>query len=114
MSGELVLVTGASGFIAAHIVQQLLISGYRVRGTVRDLNDRSRTEPLKTLCPSAAYPLELVEADLLDAGCWGEAVKGCKYVLHVACPWPAEVPKYEDDVIKPAVEGRFFFSFLFF
>ena len=34
--GSLVLVTGASGFIASHIVDQLLERGYRVRGTVRD------------------------------------------------------------------------------
>lgn len=30
-----VLLTGASGFLAAHIGQQLLQRGYRVRGTVR-------------------------------------------------------------------------------
>jgi len=34
----LVLVTGASGFLATHTVHQLLTSGnYRVRGTVRSL-----------------------------------------------------------------------------
>src|SRR5437660_1538442 len=33
-----VLVTGASGFIASRIVEQLLAKGYRVRGTVRSLN----------------------------------------------------------------------------
>ncbi|HWL49190.1 MAG TPA: NAD-dependent epimerase/dehydratase family protein, partial [Acidimicrobiia bacterium] len=38
-----VLVTGASGFIASHIVQQLLEGGYRVRGTVRD-PDKTRAE----------------------------------------------------------------------
>ena len=34
--GSLVLVTGVSGFIASHIVDQLLERGYRVRGTVRN------------------------------------------------------------------------------
>lgn len=29
------LLTGASGFLAAHVGQQLLQRGYRVRGTVR-------------------------------------------------------------------------------
>ncbi len=33
--GKVVLVTGASGFIAKHIVKQLLDGGYEVRGTVR-------------------------------------------------------------------------------
>ena len=31
----LVLVTGSSGFIGAHIVSQLLENGYFVRGTIR-------------------------------------------------------------------------------
>ena len=37
MSGELVLVTGGSGFIGAHCILQLLNAGYRVRTTVRSL-----------------------------------------------------------------------------
>ena len=31
-----ICVTGASGFIATHLVEQLLEKGYKVRGTVRD------------------------------------------------------------------------------
>ncbi|GKZ52116.1 hypothetical protein AbraIFM66951_000537, partial [Aspergillus brasiliensis] len=33
--GALILVTGANGFIASHVSDQLLQMGYRVRGTVR-------------------------------------------------------------------------------
>ena len=109
-SDNLVLVTGASGFIGAHIVQQLLAEGYRVRGTVRDLSDHTKTDPLKRLAEGAAYPLELVQADLLDVDCWKDVVKGCRFVLHVACPWPSVEPKCEDDVLKPAVEGTLMFS----
>ena len=34
-TNALVLVTGASGFLAVHIVRELLARGFRVRGTVR-------------------------------------------------------------------------------
>ena len=36
---------------------------------------------------------------------WVAAVKGCKYVLHMASPFPNEEPASEDEVIKPAVNG---------
>ena len=49
--------------------------------------------------------LELVMTDLLNDDGWEEAVKDCKYVLHVASPFILEVPDHEDDLIKPAVEG---------
>jgi uncharacterized protein YbjT (DUF2867 family) len=35
MGSELVLVTGGSGFVGAHIIVQLLNAGYRVRTTLR-------------------------------------------------------------------------------
>jgi uncharacterized protein YbjT (DUF2867 family) len=34
--GSTVLVTGANGFVGAHVADQLLQQGYKVRGTVRD------------------------------------------------------------------------------
>lgn len=62
MSGEsatdggaapLVLVTGVSGFLGAHCAQQLLAAGYRVRGTVRSLNDERKIAHVRTLHTSA-------------------------------------------------------------
>ncbi len=38
MHSDLVLVTGASGYIAGHCILQLLAKGYRVRGTLRSLD----------------------------------------------------------------------------
>ncbi|XP_065921022.1 uncharacterized protein [Dysidea avara] len=105
-SVPLVLVSGASGYIATHTIQQLLISGnYRVRGTVRSLKSEEKVKPLRELIPDAKYPLELCEADLQDKGSWIPAVKGCKYVLHIASPLPPGVPKNPEDVIRPAVDG---------
>ena len=69
-----VLVTGASGFVAMHIVKELVDSGkFIVRGTVRSLANERKVQPLKDLCPeNAKYPLELVEADLLKKETWSE------------------------------------------
>ncbi|XP_030849980.1 dihydroflavonol 4-reductase [Strongylocentrotus purpuratus] len=100
-----VLVTGASGYIATHIVQQLQQAGYKVRGTVRSLTNPKKVGPLKELCPNAAHELELVEADLTNEACWKDAVQGCSHVIHTASPFPDKSPKDENIVIKPAVEG---------
>ena len=45
-----------------------------------------------------------MKADLLDASCWPDIVKGCDYVCHLASPFPASTPKDENEIIKPAVE----------
>jgi dihydroflavonol-4-reductase len=107
MSGELVLVTGGSGFVGAHCILALLAGGYRVRTTVRDL---SRTEhvcdKLRTGgAGEGADAVEFVAADLESDEGWAEAVDGVDYVLHVASPFPAGVPKHEDELIVPAREG---------
>ena len=105
-NSPLVLVTGASGFIATHIVQQLLAKGQvRVRGTVRSLKNEDKVKPLHDLVPDAKYPLELVEAELNNPDSWKEAVQECSYVYHVASPLPSSIPTNENDLIVPAVEG---------
>ncbi|VDO73113.1 unnamed protein product [Heligmosomoides polygyrus] len=66
---SVVLVTGATGYVALHCVQQLLTAGYTVRGTVRDKSNKRKVEPLRRL----AFPserLELVEADLTTPEDW--------------------------------------------
>jgi nucleoside-diphosphate-sugar epimerase len=49
--------------------------------------------------------LSFIAADLENDAGWPEAVAGCEYVLHVASPFPASVPKHEDELIVPAREG---------
>jgi dihydroflavonol-4-reductase len=104
-TNKLVLVTGASGFIAGHCVRELLEHGYTVRGTVRSLQTPEKYAHLHALAERAGGVLDLVEADLGGDRGWKEAVAGCTYVLHVASPFPAEVPKDEMDLIRPAVDG---------
>jgi dihydroflavonol-4-reductase len=104
-STDLVLVTGASGYIAGHCIRELMEHGYRVRGTVRSLARRDATDHLRRFAAERGGTIDFVEADLTaDAG-WKEAVAGCTYVLHVASPFPAAVPTDEMELIGPAVEG---------
>jgi nucleoside-diphosphate-sugar epimerase len=101
-----VLVTGGSGFIGSQSILQLLAAGHTVRTTVRSLQRASEVrQMLRQAGADPADRLSFFAADLIrDAG-WPEAVSGCDYVLHVASPFPANVPKDENDLIVPAREG---------
>ena len=64
-----------------------------------------QTTPLQAICPEASTNLELVEADLLKPETWHAAVAGIQEVYHVASPITLEVPRHDNDIIKPAVDG---------
>ena len=101
-----VLVTGGSGFIGCHCILQLLGAGYEVRTTVRNLKREPEVRAmLKVGGVEPGDRLSFIAADLEKDDRWPEAVRGCEYVLHVASPLPASVPKHEDELIVPAREG---------
>lgn len=56
--GEKVLVTGANGFLAVHIVDRLLKKGYAVRGVVRSLD---KGEHLKKLFTQDKFEIAVVQ-----------------------------------------------------
>jgi len=97
-----VCVTGASGFIAAYIVRDLLRAGYRVRGTVRK---SAENYPFLLNLPGAEERLELVKANLLQANAYDRAVDGCDYVIHTASPYEINVKNPQEDLVDPAVDG---------
>ena len=80
-----VCITGASGYIASHIVAQCLEKGMTVRGTVRDPAAAEKVRHLLAL-PGASERLTLHAADLNVADAFDEAVAGCDAVIHTACP----------------------------
>lgn len=106
MSGELVLVTGGSGFIGAHCILRLLADGHMVRTTVRSrAREAEVREMLRRAGAEPGERLEFAEADLTSDAGWAEAVAGCAYVLHVASPFPVNQPRDADELVRPAREG---------
>ncbi|KFZ06267.1 hypothetical protein V501_07547 [Pseudogymnoascus sp. VKM F-4519 (FW-2642)] len=107
-SSTTVLVTGGSGFIGSYVILGLLSEGYTVRTTIRNLSRSASV--LTSLENGGATPASLARLTIFAASLdsddgWAEAVQGCTYVQHVASPFPAELPKHEDDLIIPAREG---------
>ena len=100
-----VLVTGISGFVGQHCAAELLKNGYSVRGSVRSLvkTDEVLNGIKKEIDPKGN--LKFCELDLMKDAGWDMAMEGCDYVLHIASPFVVKVPKYENELIKPAVEG---------
>ncbi|MGN6527867.1 MAG: SDR family oxidoreductase [Burkholderiaceae bacterium] len=104
MSGELVLVTGGSGFVAGHCIRQLVEQGFRVRTTVRSLAREAAVRDQLALGERGAA-LAFFAADLTSDDGWDAAAAGCDFVLHVASPFPLHVPTHEDELVVPAREG---------
>ena len=100
-----VLVTGVSGFIGSHVTERLLARGYDVRGTVRDKAKGQKIVEALASHGSDVSKLELVEANLgSDAG-WEEAVKDCRYIQHIASPFPLEAPSDREALVPEARAG---------
>ncbi len=105
---DLILVTGASGYVAGHIILQLLVRGYRVRGTIRSLTRADEIRHWLEKAHGASISkeaLDLVEADLNSDKGWDTAMQGVRYALHVASPFPPSIPKNVDELIAPARDG---------
>lgn len=103
---DTVLVTGGTGFLASHIIYQLLLQGYRVKTTVRSMKNQDKI--LRTMKENGITPLDrlsFVEADLAKDAGWHEAMADCSYVFSVASPVFFGKVTDEAEVIRPATEG---------
>src|SRR6266480_5072757 len=105
-SGGTVLVTGGTGFLGGWCVASLLERGYEVRTTVRDLaREREVRGSVEAAGVDPGSRLTVLAADLMSDAGWADAVAGCRYVLHVASPFPPVQPKDPDELIVPARDG---------
>ena len=101
---ETVFVTGASGFIAQHIIVKLIEKGYNVVGTVRSTE---KGELLRSQLNTPKFSYELVH-DIQHATAIGKALSKhpeATIFLHTASPFHFSTENVETDLLNPAVEG---------
>ncbi|KAK0110177.1 hypothetical protein ONS95_002828 [Cadophora gregata] len=103
MSPSYVLVTGATGFIGAHVVDVLLNRGIKVRGATRSMQKGNAMIQAR---PQFASQLDFVQIeDFEKSGVFEEAVKGVDAVMHVASPFTYDTTDNEKELILPAING---------
>ena len=91
-----VVVTGATGWVAGHVIETLFSKGFKVHGTVRDTSNKKKLKHLLMLegkYKSMGASLQLFQADLFEENAYDEAAKGCVGFIHVA----SIVVKEDDD-----------------
>ena len=94
-----VFITGATGFIGAHVALSALSAGYYVKLSVRR---EAQIESLRKALDAFANKLEFVIVpDYTATNAFDDALKGSDYVIHVASP----LAKPNEDLLTPAVKG---------
>jgi dihydroflavonol-4-reductase len=92
---DIAFITGTSGFVGSAVARELLREGLGVRALVR------RNSPRKNL---DGLDIEIVEGDMRDQASMRQAVKGARYVFHVAADYRLWAPD-PDEIIRANIEG---------
>ena len=101
---EKVLVTGATGYIGLHCVDQLLKQGYAVNGSVRSPERKDEIFEALKKNNTPTDNLNIFTFNLTEDAGWDEGMMGCDYVLHVASPISLDAQD-EEYFVGPAVAG---------
>jgi len=95
---QVVFVTGASGFLGSHVVDQLLEKGYYVKAAARG----KKAEALRVLF-AGNHSIEIVEISDTVHGQFQDALVGVDAVIHTASPLPGRASPQE--MLNSAIEG---------
>ncbi|KAJ8071085.1 hypothetical protein OCU04_001430 [Sclerotinia nivalis] len=103
-----VLLTGGSGFIAAHVLDILLSRGHTVITTVRSQQKIDAIKAAHPDVPSSKLDFSIVE-DIAQENAFDECVKSCgeglEAVVHTASPFHFNVTDTQKDLLDPAIIG---------
>ncbi|KAG6142048.1 hypothetical protein E4U38_006109 [Claviceps purpurea] len=106
---DLVLLTGATGMVGFRILVRLLESGYYVRAAVRTQAGFDRIRALPTVHKYANQLSSSVVPEITQPLAYFEAIRGAKFVVHVAspisCPNLTSEGDYHEHIIRPAMRG---------
>ena len=102
----MVLVTGGTGLVGAHLLIQLTEKGEQVRAIYRNLENIQKTKSLFSLYKkdSLFELIEWIQADVLDIPSLETAFQQISHVYHCAAMISFD-PKEEDLVRKTNIEG---------
>lgn len=103
--GSTVFVSGANGFIASHIVNKLLESGYKVIGSVRSQAKADQLIRQFNHPNLSVYIVSEISAEGAFDGVFREHGQKIKIVLHTASPFHYNTENCERDLLLPAVRG---------
>ena len=93
-----VCIVGASGLLGSNVLKEALARGYKVNGTVRDVNAPDKATFLNAL-PNADQNLRLFESEMADSESFDNALSNVDCVF-IACL----IPVYKGPTGKPARE----------
>lgn len=99
-----VFVSGANGYIAQHVIVQLIAKGYDVIGSIRS---EEKGEKLKKNLNSSKFTYVIIP-DIIKEDAFDEVLKANPQItafLHTASPVVFDVDDFEQDVIIPALKG---------
>ncbi|KAI1504453.1 hypothetical protein F5X99DRAFT_406170 [Biscogniauxia marginata] len=105
MSTETILITGANGFLALHVIQQALAKGWNIVGTVRSEESAAKVTPL---FPDAGAQLSLAYiTDLTDVTAFEPAFRENKItaIINAAAPLVHNPRNLKADVVDPAINS---------
>ena len=105
MDMKTILVTGGTSFIGKHCIAELIKSKFKVRTTIRDINDSKHIKSDIESYLNRKIDIKFYQADLTKDDDWDEPISGCDAILHVAGPFPISFSGDENELISPHKEG---------